>query len=477
MSYLRITLFFWGQNRMGNVIPIATAFIRDARLNMDVQVFVRGFCGFFIPLMPIILVEGDRRRIAILAFSVVCIFLSFSPYALFILFALSSPWGVGCLLFCIGLRFLRARTESRAGTFVLLTFALLFTTLAFFANLALALFALPYYAAHIALRYSRTECKAITIQVVAFATNYVLMKYCGTDHYSLIEFSWGNFVRAYQGMQTRLALVPIFLLVAGALILCLVERVRSFRSETSWSCHARSRLAVVFACVCYFIIVPNISWVRLNEDDSRYFIWIFAIAIAVSAGIYVDSASRALRSLFVAPSSARSHIAAAAFAMAALAIICYRTNPSPSRCDYLDGGLQARAFVRPLVELAARSKVDFVVGDYWLVWPIVFGSIVERQSNGEMHPLVFGFAYRGKVVGDLIASKFEQDAANSALCVDIAATECSDRLIEYGSPRFRNCFEFSQSGSIGERSYIVLRTKQACIRNSNLYSVGGRAGE
>lgn len=48
MSIQNITLFYWGQNRLANILPLLTSFIKDPSINLYVVLFITAFTHYLL---------------------------------------------------------------------------------------------------------------------------------------------------------------------------------------------------------------------------------------------------------------------------------------------------------------------------------------------------------------------------------------------------------------------------------------------
>ncbi len=62
MSLQRLTVFFWGQNRFGNVVPFIASWVRDVELNFQLQVLLRALGTASVPLLMLVFL-GFRNRL------------------------------------------------------------------------------------------------------------------------------------------------------------------------------------------------------------------------------------------------------------------------------------------------------------------------------------------------------------------------------------------------------------------------------
>ncbi len=65
ISTQNLTWYYWGQNRLGNLLPAATSLISDIDLNLELQIWLRALCAGLGPIFFILVLRPKARFITV----------------------------------------------------------------------------------------------------------------------------------------------------------------------------------------------------------------------------------------------------------------------------------------------------------------------------------------------------------------------------------------------------------------------------
>jgi hypothetical protein len=199
----------------------------------------------------------------------------------------------------------------------------------------------------------------------------------------------------------------------------------------------------------------------------RYVYWVIVPLFVMAIDVYLEligggisrisSMHTALPRFIVRLLSSRARLTATcAAACLALLVMSLRTFPLTAEIRYSDTG------AKPLLAIALASRATFIVGDYWLTWPVVYEEIASRQIRGEPLPKVFGITPRGDTVSDLVEAAFTEDPQRAMLCFGTSVDECLAHFRQFTSGIFWPvCANPAESGTVDGLGYTVMMLARA----------------
>ncbi len=408
MSLQHTTLFFWGQNRLANLIPFLLSWITAPLPNLWAHLWVFAFS--FFAFLAVLAFAGAARLYPGIAWpGRWLLFLAMAAVSLLILLPASAavllveghPYAPSFLLLAIAALILTragAGASSHAIAFVCLFAAIGLNPSAALVALSLAVLwpvGLPI----------RKAAVIVVAAIVCLAAWLMLSKLGPAPPYSYFDVGLGllggDLVQALDAMLD--ALRPAGLAVVACLLAVgLFTGLGSPRSR-------RERYAVLYLtalAVGWWIAFATNEWVKTaNQSHFRYFsVSILALAIAASLLLFsfVRESGRAARTLFGAACAA------------AIIGLLWRPPVGWSRYEVVGN-------VADYVDFAERNDVTFIVGDYWLSWPTVF-ELVRRGKPA------LGLAWRGEGNRAAIVAAIETALRNGkpprALCIAEPAGDC-----------------------------------------------------
>lgn len=422
MSTMKVTWFYWGQDRLLNVVPAIASPVRDETVNFAVQSLLLGL-SFFLLLMLIAGFHLASRVGRVPVLSLCGITLVAGLAATFLMdsrtaygFIFEQQYSLSFVLLFVGLAgFVTDRRVVRVGGAVLVLLAvLIIPAVVAFVPLAGVL-------GHGADRFWRRRTfEALALGVAAFAVGGVLARvaYDGPENATYSSFSlqrvvdglpatWDNVTSTVEGPWVVLLLaVSIGVLVAA------------------WP-HLPSRLRRAYVVsgmltVIWLIAFSANEWVELNLFSERYFFPCYVFALAVGIGAACEVAVWMLRRVSEAEHSwpVRSVRATSAVLLVALTAV----GSSRTMAAEVPDLVAAQAPARAAIELDAQ----LVIGDYWLVWPAVF-------VGNDLGADLVGLTYRSEAIGERIAAVIDdydagRTTAVTAVCVDGVVESCIAQL-------------------------------------------------
>ena len=425
-STQEMTWFYWGQDRLANVVPLLATPVQDLRWNLALQLFLTGLGWFTLIAMFAAnhQCRGDRH-ITPLRLTVVLIVSATLNLALLKshtrwVFIFEQLYAFSTVLLLAGLIALtRDRIVVRVmGVGVVIVAMMINPSLLLLAPVVLVI------PQRSATRWGRATAAA-TSMVVAFVLASIASAAFGTATGSAAGYSsfsprvslrnlGTTFDRIRSSMNFTLAVVIV-------VIACGMVALR-------WHSLDRRRQATlvgaaVFA-VGWTVLFTGNAWIAANGSNERYFFPIFAathllVTAAVSETVdmvyeRVPPERRLAARLLLSRRSALATIVATTLVLSAFTVWRF----TRSSMDVL-------VAARPAADAARASNAQFVLGDYWTAWPVV---VLGRMDGNDLEGIVYRFDPRRDDVGTAIDSALAANGEFNVVCTWTTAQECMNWL-------------------------------------------------
>jgi hypothetical protein len=376
MSLQKVTLFYWGEDRFANFIPLALSFIAMPHLNLLAHFFVFSLSFFallFVCARLIIRLSNDPLKpssiLAAFGLLVATTFLCLRPFALAVFGLLTQPYSFSylTLLTACGL----VLWPNRPGWLSWISASLeLFISTGFNPSILIPAIALG--GGAVLVRRQWHGFLFVALASGSFFVWGILAKLYGSP--STVEYSKFNFEDTNTHFGAALdSIVRQFnlaILVMIVFFICLISLIRQMKQEIATSRFSMPILS--FALIWLFVFSQN-EWVRMNQMSFRYFFPVFLAPVFVIAlALYAEF--RLLGSKVLNGVS----VLCIAFG------IWYLASPyvQPSKYPLL-------AKARMDAKFAAQNRIVLIGGNYWKAWPTVFELM---NANRE----AFGVALRAQ---------------------------------------------------------------------------------
>ena len=390
-SIQRLTLFYWGQDRFANLLPLLAMPVQDPHLNALAQLALRVALGLLAPLFFCLLAARDTGSAWRATLAASTLFLAFAPQRM-VHEALveASPYGTSFALVALALLlFRKARDVGQAGGQVLLAAGLVLTCAAYLVNMSLVLITAPLLAGEAALFGSALAIEFGLASLLGVGVAAALMGAAATAGPTSMRFAETSVGLLYFGRlllgKTGLFLLGSIVAVPGvALLLGLRGRAAGVRRLLG---HGATLTGTFVASL---VLISLSSWVVMNYLHPRYLVPSFFLASALGGLSLVHLADGLVRDRVI-----RNLAVLGTCAM--LLAVAGRRHP-------LDGAPLGtivdpmRSEVAGAVAGAVQQRgLDGIAGDYWDVWPAVFEAEQIAHDTGQPAGQVFGITYRGEV--------------------------------------------------------------------------------
>jgi hypothetical protein len=423
-STQEMTWFYWGQDRLANVVPLLATPVQDLRWNLALQLFLIGLGWFTLiaffaahqqyrsdrPLVPgrltVVVIASAGINLALLEPNTRWVFIFEQLYAF------------STVLLLTGLIALtRDRLWVRVAGFGVVTVAMMINPSLLL--LAPVVMVVPQRAE----TRSRRSVVSGAAMVVAFVLTSVASNAFASGSGSDASYSDFSLRRSIRNLGTSFDRITgstnlTLALVIISIALCvLAVRWRTF--------DLRHQVTLVGAAVFgigWVVLFTGNEWVAANLFYERYFFPIFAaihlvITAAVSETVDVISERMPVKAPLAAGTLSLSSRKAAVTA----AVVATLLASTLTVWRFTRLSVDALVAARPAVEAARAADARFVVGDYWTAWPVV---ILGRMEGDDLEGVAYRFDPRRDDVGAAIEAALAANGQFSVLCTYATTEEC-----------------------------------------------------
>lgn len=454
ISTQKLTFFYWGANRFGNLLPFLTAWIHDINLNFEVQVLLRAAGAATIPLFVFSFIGLRRNLLSAYAIALALSLLPFNDEG-------NSVWvwitPYGHSIPPLWAAWLLQRNNHFpaciAGVLKLIA-AFLLVLLAFYVNGGLIIFALPLWFGYAVLFPRVKNWAFVAILAVAYFCYGRLSAHYGLEYhdaydYSRMTFAWQNvqqFFHTFASMVSPAYFLILAITLAGWLVIQRGHlRNRSGGEALIHPLVLRSILIVPPGLI-YLAMFANMDWVvQRNQSAFRYF-W---FALVLAAPLCVAAITEGIRALREGSQPARDaqSLALTHVIIASLAVALYGTTMffrlAPFEASSSFVRKAQRADSTALAALAQKYGATYIAGDYYVVWPAVFEAIGHAQRAGNPDALnIRGLGQRGEHLRPEIAANLRVSQRVVVIGANLSPADC------YAHALYENAADWPPNSSL-----------------------------
>jgi len=414
MSLQNVTLYYWGQNRLLNLLPFTAMWVEDAGLNLGLQIGIASASFFglllFLAMFARRAVGGDRSL-------VLPVFVALSSLYLVVV----RPEGIHqsalghhehslAALMAAAAVYIAWFSGVRAWLRAALATPLVVLAIGLNPAMALALGPAALGAMLYRRRIDRTDAALLAVTVASFCGWTYVSSLHGASSYGALDFSRypAQVLAAAGGLASLVNLPLLAAALAGGIAIRVVQRLSTAAAgpvPRSAAGYASAFLLLFF--IGWILFFSANAWVQANAMHARYFIPAgFALLAMAALGLaaLLRDARPWLRAAIVLP------LAVAAIGLTA-------TRPVP---------FEQYAVFRTVGSLP-RPESGFYAGDYWRVWPTVFRDLMAGET-------AFGLTTRGegnrKAVLRHVRAEIDRTGAFSVLCIRQPVETCVAQVRE-----------------------------------------------
>lgn len=414
MSLQKLTLYYWGQNRLLNVLPWATAWLRDPAANLFAVLWLASLSCFallylFSRFAARVAKAADVNTTSLQAFVVMSagFVITFTPYAIGEIAIWHIEYALAALLCGLSFYLLLYQRPASWSSWLLPTLALIVamglnpsTVIpAVFVVLVMTLYRR---------RIDPIEVIWAGLAILTFvAWNYVSRQF-GEASYSNFHLSLllTGTLKVLRGLLESLRPIEGLVFAGCAVGLRLLARSDAFMPTGENGRQVRYiTIGVTLFSLGWLLLFSTSGWVAINQFPWRYFIYVI-FALLFLASLFITHTLLKLN-------KALGKLVVVATALAASVATC----AVPISFDQYKVFQKVNALTRPGGHLYA--------GDYWLVWPSVLRDMLHQQE-------AYGLTFRGEANRDTarayMTQHLEQHGHVRVYCLGDPADTCVQQI-------------------------------------------------
>jgi hypothetical protein len=377
------TVFFWGQDRFGMLVPLLALPFHNPFVNLLVQGWLTIAAALLAPFLVSLYFDGDGPWVANGALADACLLFVVSAGLRFD-WLITQPYAVSISLALGGLLLLE-RSRGHRGAIGL---AVVLMLLAHWVNLTVSLVIVPL----VVVRARSTLAHLSTVAVGA-AGGALIKTLSAAPSTTTGILPIGEWPHGWlQLARTASADIAHPAVLAAIVALALFGAV----SVAAWSrSDAALKVAAMalLAGLAYWLIVGTLEHVQRNDYYARYVLPSLLLFGVAATRLVIFSDRRARLTAFLASAT-----------LAGGAIGAYGAPSLHQVRKNMDRTIGVRT--PAIVDLGATV----VAGDYWTVWPAVFhANVVRYEKTGRSG--IYGLTYRSDATNPLWMRRAETDPA------------------------------------------------------------------
>ncbi|EKG40239.1 hypothetical protein L6216_03230 [Pseudomonas syringae pv. syringae] len=402
ISTQKLTWYFWGQDRLLNVIPALASPFSDVETNLRVQVFFRSMFAYLSPLGILIFFNRSPRFLLVaIAITNIIVLACLSQYGKFNFYVQHNTFGTSMVM----LAFAYALTYSQLPKAVIAVIALFVCSVAYATNYALLTYAIPVIFLLGVLRWP--DWKRYLSFFVINGLAILIARY-HSQTFGVVSTDFGMLI-SLQGIIESLNSIYQNLNLGAFLIFLAMTAI-------SYQVSAEKKFLELSAVVCVglgiIVLLANTVWLQMNLYNIRYFLTSeliiasvmgFVIARMLMLGQY--------RYALIIPGLGL--------------IYCVFVSSRGFDADY-DELVAApwRSNSEAVAKLAVEEKAEVITGGFWDVWPALF-----ETKHLQPDLPVYGAAFRGGVLRDDFLATTKGKGEFTALCFFDTTELCVNEIV------------------------------------------------
>lgn len=414
MSLQKVTLYYWGQNRLLNVLPFIFTGIAEPSVNLFMVLFFTSTCFYLllyyfsrIAVKVLGIVKSDEESLKVfILISAFYVFI-FKPFAIFEISLAHIEYSLPALLLSF-VSFNMLQKEKSRNKFLLFIVSTLVIFIATGLNPSTLIPLIFVAIGSIAFRkkVGFWELSLLTISVVSFIIWNNISKKYGDMPYNEFEIGilFAGLEKVLDGFFSVINL-PVLLILILLLSLIKIINLLYFRNPLNNNLFYFCSNSLVIFSATWLLVFSASKWVEMSLFVWRYFIYaIFAILFMVS--IYLLNFVEKLGKV-------KSWI----FSVIIFTSVCISfISPMILFSEY-------KIFQR--VNSLTEPGSNLYAGDYWVVWPSVLRDMMQGHE-------AYGLTFRGDAnkysAGEYVRKRINQNGSVSVFCLNDKAESCINQV-------------------------------------------------
>lgn len=409
MSLQKVTIFYWGQNRLFNLVPLILSPIKAPGYNLGIHLVFFSFT-FFMLLYIIagilkkrasdLFLHSQRMIFFVLVF---CLFFLFKPSTVFDIVIGHIEYSLSYLLLIVCFLFLLSK---QIPVFFKLSGSIVMLFLATGVNFSIVIPAL-FLALHMFLSRKTHRRSILLIGFSAIFFFFIwqwISSYSPSPGISYGDFDLSDLVNNLIKVTKNIAQAIYPLRVCCFSIISILTLL--FSPKRMNNLLVIDLCSLAFLCCGWIFLFSNSAWIHANQYHFRYF-------ILTLMGFLIILVFFILRTLDVL------HPSKLLYKTILCSLILYFLISSFPFQPWEKYSVFER--VGSVTVKEEGNQVTFYGGDYWYVWPAVMRDLIQGKE-------AFGICFRGDSNRSNVVSSAEQESESRGyvkiICLNASETDC-----------------------------------------------------
>ncbi len=426
MSLQNVTLYYWGQNRLLNVLPLAVTLVKNPDLNLAVALALTSACFYgllyLLSRVAAMLVGAkDERELSFRVFvATASLFVwVFTSHTISEIVIGHIEYSLAFLLLVIAsLQLARWRGSGSDWRRLILPGAAIFLAIGLNPSTAIPAFCIAMFTALYKKKVSSSELALLAASGVAFiAWNYISRQFGKRLYYAFRLEVWQSGLQSVAANLWNQFDVPVLLLLVAAGSAARIGYVISSttRDEKLQPLVSYVTRVVVLCSIGWVLLFSCSKWVETNNFAWRYFTYVL-FAVMFLCALYL---ARHMNQWTAGRARALTGVGALA------SVVLLGSNVTRLHFDDYNVFQRIDALSEPGDRLYA--------GDYWVVWPSVLRDMRKGHES-------YGLAYRGeanKVAARKCALRLiKENGRATVYCLNDTVQSCLSQVDFVAGPLF-----------------------------------------
>nr|BCN18803.1 hypothetical protein [Vibrio cholerae] len=410
MSIQNITLFYWEQNRLINLLPFLVSFIHDPKINIYAVLFLSSISFFsVIYLLSYVAYNLNCSERRCKNSSILILFISSSIFSTILISNEYLPsFIIGHIehslsIFMLGVAFiLLTQFKLKFRLNVSLGLLLIILSLGLNPSIIIPIFFLIFSYSIYQKRISKANFITLIFCLVVFAVwSVVSSQYEGNSYNTFVFFDFRESMKkAFWNITGILNVANVFIVIFIYAVFNIILKFSNKENEKGSSENIFViNFILVFISLWIFIFSSN-QWVQLNAFNVRYFTFVIFSFIF----IFILFISNKLKlSLF-------------------LSIVMFMVSLYSEPFKILP--IRKYNVFQKVENIVGDKSYEFYAGDYWLVWPSVLRELMTGRE-------AYGITVRGEANRENIKNHIREHYSNrefTIFCLDQKTDACMNYI-------------------------------------------------
>jgi hypothetical protein len=426
MSLQNLTLYYWGQNRLLNILPLMVSFIKDPALNLTALLALSAvsFYGFLYILTiaaSVLIIKKNNRALVLHVFVISsCAFIFiFSPHAISEITIGHIEYSFPSLLLVYAsLKIFRRGIGVEGWLQLIIPVFALGLAIGINPSTIIPAFFISFSIAVYKKRFELNAKLFLLVSIASFIIWDFISKSYGGFSYNQFEVEILNtgLYKVLIGLLDVINLPILLIIIISIAIAKVAHQIFQNQNEADSQPIIRyaTKIVIIFV-ISWFLLFASSRWVEMNGYAWRYFVYVINVIIF----IFMLNLFDWLRVFEIK----YSNILAGLIAIISIVFL----TPDVDRVKF-----ESYKVFQRVNELTEEGS-SLYAGDYWLVWPSV---LRDMMIGYEAYGLTFRGDANKNAARDYMLKIIKEKGRAKVYCLDESIPRCTSQVNDVAGPLY-----------------------------------------